>query len=121
MTPRISGITTLETIVLNVFPGMITILAWPARLSSQVYESYLNYTATRPTQAENNYSHDVQGITHDSDNWFISQVWGLWNIPVGLDLAGPIECGASGVICANMNGISQISAYSHIRGRPIRR
>jgi len=80
------------------------------------YESYFNYIGTRPTEAETNYAGNVQGLAHDRDNWFISQEWGLWKIPVGLDLAGSIECGVSGVICGNLGSISEISAYNHVGG-----
>lgn len=101
-------------IAFTIFLGMMTIPGWPSRLLSQEYESYFNYIHTRPDEAQTNYAGNVQGLTHDSNNWFISQEWGLWKVPVGLDLAGSIECGASNVLCANLNSVSQIGAYNHV-------
>lgn len=87
-------------------------LATPHEAAAQaLYESYFNYTSTRPDEAETNYAGNVQGLAHDKNNWFISQEWGLWKIPVNLDLAGPIACGVSGVACGNLNSIN---AYNHV-------
>lgn len=81
---------------------------------SQEYESYFNYISTRPTEAETKYAENVQGITHDNSNWFISQEWGLWKIPVSLDLAATFGCGDYGVVCGNLSSVSEISAYDHV-------
>lgn len=78
------------------------------------YESYFNYIGTRPTEAETSYAENVQGITHDSNNWFISQEWGLWKIPVGLDLAATFGCGDYGVVCGYLSNINELKAFNHV-------
>lgn len=88
----------------------------PGQTGQAVFESYFNYIGSRPDQGGTNYAEQVQGITHDSNNWFISQMWGLWKIPVGLDLAEPIECGVAGVICAHSDDLNTLGSlgYDHI-------
>jgi hypothetical protein len=69
------------------------------------YESYFNYIETMPIDAETSYSHEAQGIAHDSGNWFISQNVEnvlvsspkLWKIPKDLNLADTFDCGQFGV------------------------
>lgn len=78
------------------------------------YEAYYNYFSTAPDDAQTNYAGAVQGITHDNGNWFISQTHGLWKIPVGLHLAGNIQCGQSGVVCRGLSSAPQLSGYNHI-------
>ncbi|MCB0167522.1 MAG: hypothetical protein KDI79_25055 [Anaerolineae bacterium] len=78
----------------------------------QSYEAYFNYIGTRPDEGGTNYTGETQGLTHDDNHWFISQAWGVWKIPVGLDLAGSIECDTTGVLCKGLS--SELSSYDHI-------
>ena len=81
----------------------------------QNYEAYYNFTHRYPTDsggAWTNYSEELQGITHDQNNWFISQVWALWKIPVYVDVFSPSPaCGVNGVLCADLG---PIGGYNHI-------
>jgi len=86
------------------------------------YESYFNYIETMPIDAETSYSHEAQGIAHDSGNWFISQNVEnvlvsspkLWKIPKDLNLADTFDCGQFGVQCVNVRGIGGLSQYDHV-------
>jgi hypothetical protein len=113
---RSSMMKTSKASVLVLILALLMILSGTADAQEPqpVYESYFNYIGTRPTEAGTNYAGDVQGITHDKNNWFISQTWALWKIPVGLDLAGDIECGVSGVICGRLGNFDEIRAFDHI-------
>jgi hypothetical protein len=50
------------------------------------YESYFLYLGEHPSEEETGWHQDVQGITHDGDYWFITQIGVLWKIPVSHDL-----------------------------------
>jgi hypothetical protein len=50
------------------------------------YESYFLFNGAYPDSEEPFYSDNVQGLTHDDNNWFISQTGDLWKIPVEYDL-----------------------------------
>jgi hypothetical protein len=52
-------------------------------------------------------------LAHDKDHWFISQEWGLWRIPVGLDLAATFGCGEQGAVCADLSAIGSLG-YDHL-------
>lgn len=105
----------IHILVLTVgLAGLLVIPAAGDHSPEESYESYFRYIGTRPTEAENDYSEEAQGITHDRHNWFISQQWALWKVPVSLDLAGSIECGVSGVVCHRLGDVDEIRAYNHV-------
>lgn len=93
------------------FTGLLPVSAddWP-----EPYESYLNYIGTRPSEAETKYAEEAQGLAHDENNWFISQVWALWKIPVDLDLAGNIQCDTPGVVCSNLDYVNELEEFNHV-------
>lgn len=87
------------------------------------YESYFNYIGTAPYEAETKYAEEVNGITHDSDNWYIAQStnahpWRLWKIPLGVHLAATFDCGDTvgpyRVACRYLDDYDELSAYNHI-------
>lgn len=57
---------------------------------AQYYGSYFLYHGAYPENEETVYSgessNNIQGITHDENNWFISMTEELWKIPVQYDL-----------------------------------
>ncbi|MFZ0257539.1 MAG: hypothetical protein WAN46_18290 [Gammaproteobacteria bacterium] len=60
-------------------------ISWP--LPSKRYFKYLwAYPDNEETSYSGEYENNVQGITHDSSNWFISQTSDLWKIPHQHDL-----------------------------------
>ncbi len=71
--------------------GCILLAAKPDEaLAQQQYESYFLFNGAYPDEEETSYSgecqNNMQGITHDDDNWYISQTYDLWKIPVEYDL-----------------------------------
>jgi hypothetical protein len=45
-----------------------------------------NYLGNYPRDRENGWSDEIQGVTHDNDNWFFTQTKTLWKFPVSHDL-----------------------------------
>ncbi len=57
------------------------------------YEAYYNYLGNHPDEKwDTGWSSNTQGLTHDQDNWYITQDEPdrLWKIPVTKDLDGPL-------------------------------
>jgi hypothetical protein len=54
----------------------------PSELSHNLHKFLGDY----PKDRETGWSDDIQGVTHDADNWFIAQTKLLWKFPVGHDL-----------------------------------
>jgi hypothetical protein len=61
------------------------------------YEAYYLYLGNYPSDANPGWHENVQGLTHDRDNWFITQTGRLWKIPVECDL-GSVSRGDRGVL-----------------------
>ena len=64
----------------------------PHAVFAQNYEAHYVYLGGYPI-AETAWSHDVHGVAHDDDHWYITQAApvvnpfkAIWKIPVGLDL-----------------------------------
>lgn len=70
--------------------GGVWLALWSANSLAQPYEAYFLYNGAYPDHEETPYSgeceNNIQGITHDDNNWFISMTEELWKIPVGYDL-----------------------------------
>lgn len=64
--------------------------SFPHPAGSEVYEGYYLFIGAYPEDEETAYSGEgsdnTQGITHDENNWFISQTTQLWKIPVQYNL-----------------------------------
>jgi len=91
----------------TLFVGLLVLgqalLLWaPGSLSApQAYEAYYRFLGDYPDQEETEWAEDVQGITHDQNNWFITQGEDredskLWRIPVEHDLNN-VSCSDSRV------------------------
>lgn len=72
--------------------GLYTMSVQPLPAYSQTYESYYRYVSQYPYQAKLTFSEELQGVTHDSDNWYFTQKEALWKIPVECDLNGWDNC-----------------------------
>jgi hypothetical protein len=90
---------------LSLVLGLMSIITSSAASQSQFYESYFMYLWSDPHEEEPAFSEDFQGISHDPDNWFVSQALGecgedsdgvIWKIPVKYDL-GSVTGSESGV------------------------
>lgn len=49
--------------------------------------SSIRYFGNYPKNDENFWSEDIQGVSHDEENWFFTQKTTIWKFPVFLDLA----------------------------------
>jgi hypothetical protein len=115
----------MKNIVITILILCLTIMVpiSPVHAEEATYESYFNHIGTAPDQAESEYAEEVNGITHDRDNWFIAQSenahpWRLWKIPLGIHLAATFDCGdmvgPHRVVCRYLDDYSQLSAYNHV-------
>lgn len=92
-------------LVLVVFPVLAGISATSSASGPTHWESYFLYNGAFPGDEETVYSgecsNNLQGITHDDDNWFFSMTEELWKIPVQCDLR-------------NVNDSSQYPGVLHV-------
>lgn len=47
---------------------------------------FFKHISDHPSDRETGWSENLQGVTHDEENWFITQQTGVWKINVGIDL-----------------------------------
>jgi hypothetical protein len=94
----------------------VLVLASPAWADGggATYESYYRFLGDYPGDEEPDWSDNVQGVTHDQDNWYITQTQRLWRIPVGLDLED-VTTSSPGVAYLDMSSTELPSlGYNHI-------
>jgi len=83
------------------------------------YEGYYLFNGEYPSDEETSYSGEgsdnIQGITHDDDNWFISQTLQLWKIPVACDLNNDDDFShCPGAIHKQLSDYAELAGYNHI-------
>jgi hypothetical protein len=78
---------TLVLLALSLTLGFVGTFASAQTVDDQSYESYFLYLGQYPSDANPGWHQDVQGISHDSNHWFISQTGKLWKIPVDHNLS----------------------------------
>lgn len=74
---------------------------------------FFKHISDYPSDRETGWSEELQGVTHDDDNWFITQKNRLWKIKVGVDLNGTInkEEPARGIFTAPIP--AALKKYNH--------
>jgi len=95
--------------------GTVLLLSESYQSSARrAYEAYYNFIGNYPDEADTGWSDVAQGLTHDRDNWFITQTGQLWKIPVTHDLNN-VSCGG-GVVCRSLDDIRGLSSegYNHL-------
>lgn len=97
----------------SIFPygsirALLTILEWPP-----FYERLDDY----PDEGEPGWSEEVQGVTHDGENWFFAQnpndAPKLWKFPVGHDLDQDVEGSNPSSGISNVGLPPSLSEYIH--------
>ncbi len=101
------------------FALLSAVIAQPAVLAGSA--CYLHhYLGEVPDEEALAWSHESQGVTHDMDNWYITQnvpfdIFSckgmIWRIPITHNLADDVSCGDGGVSCAGMS--DEICAYEY--------
>lgn len=87
-------------------------VASPLR-AEQPYESYYRYLGEYPAEANPGFHEDVQGVTHDLNNWFITQTATVWKIPVSNSLI-EVSGSDSGVLVRTfLNYPALLGVYDH--------
>ncbi len=80
------------------------------------YEAHTRFIGEYPANDDPDWSNDLQGLTHDAGNWFITQTWQIWKIPVGVDLNHAAD-GQNGVFYKELDGgdyaILEALGYDH--------
>lgn len=73
------------------------------------------YLGNYPQNRTTGWTENIQGVTHDSANWFFSQTKALWKFPVSFDLnstvLGPIP--ARGILKVGMPAALDRLGYDH--------
>lgn len=98
-------------------------LFWRIGIAQDGYESYFLYLGNYPNDVNPGYHEDVQGITHDDSNWFITQSdaddedpaeRSLWKIPVTQNL-GSVSPHTPGVLRISLDDIPELASkgYDH--------
>jgi hypothetical protein len=90
------------------FGAMLLAIASPA---NETYETYYSYLGNYPSEAKPGWHQNVQGLTHDRDNWFITQTTDLWKIPVTCDLKS--VTGNDGLLLPGINH-KRLGEYSRL-------
>jgi hypothetical protein len=100
----------LATLLLSLSAVLLTMAA-PA---TTAYEAYYLYLGNYPNEANPGWHVNVQGLTHDSDNWFITQETDLWKIPVTHDLRS-VSANDPGVRRLRLGSITELATegYDH--------
>lgn len=98
---KLSIRTALLAGILVVGQGLL-LLAPGSSNAQQAYEAYYNYLGNYPHEKETGWHQDAQGLTHDQDNWFITQRKRLWKIPVTQDL-NDVDSNDPGVLARELN------------------
>jgi len=78
---------------------------------AQDYEAYQLFLGHYPV-AETSWSHDVQGVAHDDNNWFITNTDFIWKIPVERDL-NSVSASSPGVIRRTLSSYPALAGYAH--------
>lgn len=112
------------SITLLIMANMLFLTIFPEiGIAQDGFESYYLYLGNYPDNANPGFHEDVQGITHDDNNWFITQSdandsdpaeRSLWKIPVTQDLRS-VSPNAPGVIRISLDDIPQLAGkgYDH--------
>lgn len=96
------------TLILS-FASMMLALASP---TSESFEAYYLFLGNYPNEETLPWSDEAQGITHDGDNWFITQREYIWKIPVTCDLNSATLSG-QGVKRIGLGSIRELKAFNH--------
>lgn len=93
--------------------GSINVTLYPG--TRQVHYEYLgddkrypNEKGQYPSDRENGWSHELQGVCHDNSNWFFTQNGNLWKFPIGHDLNNKVTS------ANNSKGIYKVSTSYHL-------
>lgn len=79
------------------------------------YEGFYLYLGNYPQSANPGWHENVQGIAHDIDNWFITQQYAFWKIPVTRDLNQSVSPSDPGVVKIDIRNITALNneGYNH--------
>jgi len=110
----------LAVLALSLALGFASVLTVSADDWPEPYEAYYLYLyddgGDHPSLCNPGWHEEAQGITHDDNNWFITQKWALWKIAVNLDLARPGSPNVTpGLYRINLGDVSELSSqgYDH--------
>ncbi len=88
----------LAVILFSVIVQTISVLLPGYAYALDSYEGYYLFLGNYPHDKNPGWHEDVQGIAHDLDNWFITQTFAFWKIPVTHDLNQSVLSSDPGVI-----------------------
>ena len=82
--------------------------------NAQCPETY-GYMGNYPGNRENGWSNELQGVTHDSDNWFFTQDDRLWKFPITHPLQNMVTTAdpSRGILKKNIPPLLENEGYDH--------
>lgn len=104
----------LISILLLILMQIVSILLPVNTYSLDSYEGYYLYLKGKdyPNAANPGWHEDAQGLTHDLNNWFITQAGAIWKIPVTHDLNSVLS-NEPGVIKVPIGNVPELTGYNH--------
>jgi hypothetical protein len=88
-------------------------------LSPDTHPSNHDYLGQYPDERENSLAHNLQGVTHDDDNWFFVKQYGdnlkpeFWKVPVTYDLNDVTSYDEAGGILRVRPDLDEIGGLDH--------
>ena len=55
------------------------------------------YIGNYPDERQDDWASECQGVSHDANNWFITQKGSVWRVPIEKDLTDHLQDGVDGV------------------------
>ncbi|MBN2444661.1 MAG: hypothetical protein JXJ04_25120 [Spirochaetales bacterium] len=80
----------------------------------KTHPSNHKYLGNYPKNRENSLSKNIQGVTHDESNWFITKTSEVWKIPVTYDLKQVNSLDSANGLRRNREKIDGINHYGDI-------
>lgn len=77
------------------------------------YESYCRFLGDYPSQLEDVYTHELQGIAHDDTHWYLIQVDAVWRVPRTMDL-NDVNVFDPGVSIRDSDNLGPVSGVNHL-------
>jgi len=97
MKNRRATLTSLIIFICIIGVGVIGHLPVSAQIWPEPYEGYYLMRGNYPDDDESHWSDEVQGLTHDENNWYITTRYEVWKVPLHYNLE-TFENGDPGVI-----------------------
>lgn len=107
--------TPVETMDTSLAPAATTITETTTTRAIPRPIYHYRYLGNYPKDRNTGWSVNMQGVTHDEDNWYFTQTDKLWKFPVGHDLNQEVHGAdpARGILQVSMPAVMRNLGYNH--------